>query len=137
MELVASKSHTAGVDVRATTIVFTSIALLANICWCQKMDWCSSTSADGTHYISNNSYKLILFGVYNMRCEGKRQFYTIACALGEGEREIVTLLLLMNIRIACYRLFGRTIRKLGVAALVIILPSFQNPSKYPFYYQLS
>ena len=136
IDLVASKSHTTGVDARATTIVFTSIALLANICWCQKMDWCISASADGTHNISNNSYKLIMFGVYNISVDGKRQFYTIACALGEGEREIVTLLLLMNVKIACYRLFGITIRNFKGGCISDHSTVFTKPFQYLFYLQL-
>jgi hypothetical protein len=34
--LMSSKQHKTGKDARATTLVFSSIALLANCCWCEK-----------------------------------------------------------------------------------------------------
>jgi hypothetical protein len=52
--LMSSKQHKTGKDARATTLVFTSIALLANCCWCEVMDWKVTGSIDGTHDVSKN-----------------------------------------------------------------------------------
>jgi hypothetical protein len=64
--LMSSKQHKTGKDARATTLVFTSIALLANCCWCEVMDWKVMGSI-----VSKNDYKLIVFGVHVIQHTGK------------------------------------------------------------------
>ncbi|KAG7336769.1 hypothetical protein IV203_033682 [Nitzschia inconspicua] len=55
--------HTTGLGTRGGTVVFSSIALLANAIWCEEMKWEVCANVDGTHGISNSSYKLITLGV--------------------------------------------------------------------------
>ncbi|KAG7354516.1 hypothetical protein IV203_003872 [Nitzschia inconspicua] len=63
-------------------------------------------SADGTHGVSQTDYRLIPFGVFFHNSKGNRQFFPIAYAFGEGEREVVILILLLNIKSIARDLFG-------------------------------
>jgi hypothetical protein len=99
-----SPSHVTGPDPRGTTLVFTSVALHSNLCWCAKLDW---KIAGAAHNIcSNPLYKLLTMGVVHIDSKGKRQFYPVAYAVADGEREICALLLFLNIKIAAKNLFG-------------------------------
>lgn len=70
------------------------------------MEWRLSGSVDGTHNVSNNQYKLIVFGVTYIDKNGTRNFYPICLAFGEGETQIVTLILILYMQIALLKLFG-------------------------------
>ncbi|KAG7360715.1 hypothetical protein IV203_035814 [Nitzschia inconspicua] len=103
----SDKVHMTGPDTRGRTVVFSSIALLANSDWCENMSWEVCGSVDGTHGISDSSYKLITLGV-NAFCEEKvrRSFHPLVYIWGEGEREIVALHGFLNWKIAVRHLFG-------------------------------
>ncbi|KAG7355374.1 hypothetical protein IV203_000060 [Nitzschia inconspicua] len=103
----SDKVHMTGPDTRGRTVVFSSIALLANSVWCENMSWEVCGSVDGTHGISDSSYKLITLGV-NAFCEEKmrRSFHPLVYIWGEGEREIVALHGFLNWKIAVRHLFG-------------------------------
>jgi hypothetical protein len=84
--------------VKANTVVFTSLALLSNLCSSANLDWNVCGSADGTHGLLSNDYKVIGFGVYHIGTEGVKRFHPLAYALATGELEIVSILLLHCIK---------------------------------------
>jgi hypothetical protein len=100
--------HRTGPSPRDRTLVVTTLALLSNLCWAQKMGWEISASIDGTHKISNSKYILHAFGVNGVGKKGKRSFFPVGYGFGEGEREIVALHTMLNVKIAASRLFGIT-----------------------------
>ncbi|KAG7368906.1 hypothetical protein IV203_031649 [Nitzschia inconspicua] len=103
----SDKVHMTGPDTRRRTVVFSSIALLAISVWCENMSWEVCGSVDGTHGISDSSYKLITLGVNAFRKETMRQsFHPLVYIWGEGEREIVALHGFLNWKIAVRHLFG-------------------------------
>jgi hypothetical protein len=51
--------------VKANTVVFTSLALLYNLCSSSKLDWQVCGSANVTHGLLFNNYKMIGLGVYH------------------------------------------------------------------------
>ncbi|KAG7370083.1 hypothetical protein IV203_027829 [Nitzschia inconspicua] len=103
----SDKVHMTGPDTRRRTVVFSSIALLTNSVWCEHMSWEVCGSVDGTHGMSDSSYKLITLGV-NAFCkhEMRRSFHPLVYIWGEGEREIVALHGFLNWKIAIRHLFG-------------------------------
>jgi hypothetical protein len=107
--LVKSKesTHTTGPDPRRRTVVFTSMALLGNAVWCERMNWEVGACCDGTHGMSKSEYKLITLGIYGFSTEtGSRTFHPLVYGFGEGEREIVALHVFLNLKIALRELFG-------------------------------
>ncbi|KAG7354328.1 hypothetical protein IV203_003684 [Nitzschia inconspicua] len=103
----SDKVHMTGPDTRRRTVVFSSIALLAISVWCENMSWEVCGSVDGTHGISDSSYKLITLGVNAFRKETmRRSFHPLVYIWGEGEREIVALHGFLNWKIAVRHLFG-------------------------------
>ncbi|KAG7355377.1 hypothetical protein IV203_000063 [Nitzschia inconspicua] len=107
-QLRNSPKHTTGPDPFNRTVVFTSLALLCNMLSCKEIDFECCASADGTHGVSTTDYRLIPFGVFFCNNKGHRQFHPIAYAFGEGEREIVILILLLNVKRIAADLFGIT-----------------------------
>lgn len=105
-EILKSSSHVTGNNPRATSICFTTIALLSNICSCSLLDWEISASLDGTFNVANNGYILSCLGVINCNEKGTRQFYPVAYCFGPGERTIITTILILNVKLAVYNLFG-------------------------------
>jgi hypothetical protein len=63
-------------------------------------------SADGTHGLISNDYKVIGFGVYHIGTEGIKRFHPLAYALATGELELVSILLLHYVKCAARDLFG-------------------------------
>ncbi|KAG7344993.1 hypothetical protein IV203_032524 [Nitzschia inconspicua] len=99
--------HTTGLGTRGGTVVFSSIALLANAIWCEEMKWEVCANVDGTHGISNSSYKLITLGVNGFSDSTlSRTFHPLVYILGEGERETVALHGFLNLKVALHSLFG-------------------------------
>jgi hypothetical protein len=108
-ELIKSKKHQTGKHPLTTTLVLTTMALLSNIVDCQRNNWNVQASADGTHNISSNNDILTClmgFGCVSISRKGIRQWKPIAYGAGEGEREIVALITLLNIKYACRDIFG-------------------------------
>jgi hypothetical protein len=60
--LKQSHSHVPGKDPRGTTLIFTSIALLSNLCWCTKLDWKIAPAADGTHNMFQSTLQTSHYG---------------------------------------------------------------------------
>lgn len=87
-------------------IVFSSLALLSNFAHCKRLGWKVCCSSDGTHNITNNDYKLIVYGCYGWRKNGKRTFYPFGYCMGEGEREYVVLYTFLNLHLAAEKMFG-------------------------------
>jgi hypothetical protein len=87
-------------------VVFTSLALLSNLCSSSNLDWNVCGSADGIHGLLSNDYKVIDFGVYHTGTEGVKRFHPLAYALATGELEIVSILLLHYIKCVARDLFG-------------------------------
>lgn len=106
--LVQSKTHVTGEDTRGRTIVFSSLALLANVVRCQQeFGWDVCACVDGTHnVVPKSKYVLLAFGVNTRKPDGTRTFRPFAFAWGEGEREIVALHLFLNVQSAVKQLFG-------------------------------
>jgi hypothetical protein len=67
-------------------VVFTSLALLSNLCSSANLVWNVCGSADGTHGLLSNDYKVIGFGVYHIGTEGIKRFHPLAYALATRER---------------------------------------------------
>jgi hypothetical protein len=77
-------------DVRRTTVVFTSIALLGNAIWCDERKWEVCASVDGSHAISNTSYILMTLGILGFSGSTcSRTFHPLVYTWGESESEIV------------------------------------------------
>jgi hypothetical protein len=70
----AASNQTTRESVKANTVVFTSLALLYNLCSSAKLNWEVCGSADGTHGLLSNDYKVIGFGVYHMAPDGVKRF---------------------------------------------------------------
>ena len=64
-EKAISNPHTREA-VKANTVVFASLALLYNLCSAVKLGWEVCGSADDTHGLLSNDYKVIRFGVYHL-----------------------------------------------------------------------
>ena len=104
--MIQSDGLITGANARGKTVVFTSIASLSNICWCQTLGWEITAAIDGTHGITDRKEILILFGVFHVTVEGTRNFYPVGMCLAEGERKVCAYILIRNIQIACEHLFG-------------------------------
>ena len=104
--IINNKNLRIGTNPRAKNVVITSIALLANVCWCEKLEWRVQASADGTYGLTKGKEILLIFGIFSVSMEGTRTLCPIAVCLAEGERLVATYLLLRNIQIACWNLFG-------------------------------
>jgi hypothetical protein len=65
-------------------------------------------SADGTHGLLSNDYKVIGFGVYLVAPDRVQRFHPLAYALATGELELVSLLLLYYLKGIALDLFGLT-----------------------------
>ena len=102
----ATSNHNTREGVKANTVVFTSLSLLYNLCSSAKLDWNVCGSADGTHGLISNDYKVIGFGVYHIGTEGIKRFHPLAYALATGELELVSILLLHYVKCAARELFG-------------------------------
>jgi hypothetical protein len=96
------------------------------------MDWKVAGSIDGTHDVSKNDFKVIVFGVNTIQHNGKRQFQPLGMAFGEGEREIVTLVLLLNIKMACKGLFDVIVHRFEGGFNSDRTPVFINVLDYVF-----
>jgi hypothetical protein len=94
--------------VKANTVVFTSLALLSNLCSSANVDWNVCGSADGTHRLLSNDYKVLGFGVYHIGTEGVKRLRPLAYALATRELELVSILLLHYIKCVARDLFGLT-----------------------------
>jgi hypothetical protein len=92
--------------VKANTVVFTSLSLLCNLCSAAKLGWEVCGSADGTHGLLSNDYKVIGFGILHVGTEGVKRFHPLAYALATGELELVALLLLHYLKRVARDLFG-------------------------------
>jgi hypothetical protein len=102
----ASSNRNTREAVKANTVVFTSLALLSNLCSSANLDWNVCGSADGTHGLLSNDYKVIGFGVYHIGTDGIKRFHPLAYALATGELELVSILLLHYIKCVARDLFG-------------------------------
>jgi hypothetical protein len=102
----ATSNHNTREGVKANTVVFTSLSLLYNLCSSAKLDWNVCGSADGTHGLISNDYKVIGFGVYHIGTEGIRRSHPLAYALATGELELLSILLLHYVKCAACDLFG-------------------------------
>lgn len=98
--------HKTGPDPRYRTLVLTSYTLLHNLVHARNAGWNISASIDGTHKVSNTSYILHVVGVNGIGKTGHRSFYPVAYGFGEGEREIVALHTILNVKYAAAKLFG-------------------------------
>ena len=98
--------HKTGPDPRNRTLVLSSYTLLHNLVHARNAGWDISASIDGTHKVSNTSYILHVLGVNGIGRNGQRRFYPIAYGFGEGEREIVALHTILNVKYAATKLFG-------------------------------
>jgi hypothetical protein len=87
-------------------VVFTSLALLSTICFGIALDWEICLSADGTHNIASNDYKLITIGVVNIMPEGTKRLHPLAYAWCPGELEVCVLVALHHIKTAVAQVFG-------------------------------
>jgi hypothetical protein len=87
-------------------VVFTSLALLFNLCSSANLDWNVCGSADGIHGLLSNDYKVIGFDVYHIGIEGVKRFHPLAYTLATGELEIIFILLLHYIKCVARDLFG-------------------------------
>ena len=131
-QLLLSKTAVTGPDPRGRTMVFTSISLLSNLCWCNEQEWKVTASADGTFNVTNNDFKLLSFGFYNITDRGNRQFRPVAFCVAEGEREICALILLLNIQKAAKVLFDITIPQIRGGAVSDHTAVFVNAFKTVF-----
>ena len=103
---MAASNRNTREDVKANTVVFTSLALLYNLCSAANLDWQVCGSADGTHGLLSNDYKVIGYGVLHVGTDGIKRFHPLAYALATGELEQVAILLLHYIKCAAGALFG-------------------------------
>jgi hypothetical protein len=87
-------------------IIFSSISLLSNICFGQRLNWEISLSADGTHDVGSNDYILIPIGIYHINNDGTKTFRPLLYAFCPGEIELCVLLALDQLRIATRLLFN-------------------------------
>ena len=87
-------------------IIFSSIALLSNICFGPGLNWEISLSADGTHDVGSNDYILIPIGVYHINHDGTKTFRPLLYAFCPGEIELCVVLALDQLRIATRLLFN-------------------------------
>jgi hypothetical protein len=103
----SEKKHKTGRDPRRRTVVFSSLSLLAIAIMCDDVDWQVCATVDGTHGMSNSSYKLLTLGIYGFSDQTcSRTFHPIVYTFGEGEREIVALHGFLNLKTALRSLFG-------------------------------
>jgi hypothetical protein len=102
----ATTNHNTRERVKANTVMFTSLALLYNLCSSVKLDWNACGSADGTHGLLSNDYKVIGFRVYHIGTEGVKRFHPLAYALATDEFMLVSILLLHYLKCATRDLFG-------------------------------
>jgi hypothetical protein len=107
-EKAASNQTTPREYVKANNVVFTSLALLYNLCSSAKLDWEVCGSANGTHGLLSNDYNVIGFGVHHVAPDGVKRFHPLAFALATGELELVYLLLLHYLKRIALDLFGLT-----------------------------
>jgi hypothetical protein len=106
-EKAASNQNTQE-SVKANTVSFTLLALLYNLCSSAKLGWEVCGSADGTHSLLFNNYKLIGFGVYHIAPDGVKRFHPLAYALAAGELRLLSHLLLHYLKHVARDLFGLT-----------------------------
>jgi hypothetical protein len=104
----AASNHNTQECGKANTVVFTSLALLYNLWSSAKLGWEVCGSADGTHGLLSNDYKVIGFGVYHIAPDGVKRFHPLAYALATGELELVSHLLLHYLKCVARDLFGLT-----------------------------
>jgi len=109
-ELVAKREKE---FVLANTVVFSSLALLWNICGANDLDWQVCGSADGTFNCCSNDYKLIGIGLFSINTDGTKTFHPLVYALAQGEIELVALIALHHLKEASQQIFGLTPRFKG------------------------
>jgi hypothetical protein len=109
-ELVAKRKKE---FVLANTVVFSSLALLWNICGDNDLDWQVCGGADGTFNCCSNDYKLIGIGLFSINTDGTKRFHPLVYALAQGEIELVALIALHHLKEASQRIFGLTPRFKG------------------------
>jgi hypothetical protein len=133
--LLKSKHHKTGKDPFNTTLVLTSFSMLNLLCECAKFNWEVQASADGTHKISSaNGFVgcLVGFGCISIARDGTRQWKPVAYAIGEGEREIVSLITFLNVKKAVQDIFGLTIPGFKGGLVSDHSPVFVNAFQYAF-----
>jgi hypothetical protein len=91
---------------REAMVVFTSLALLSTICCGIALDWEICLSADGTHNIGANDYKLIAIGVIHITSHGVKRLHPLVYAWCPGELEVCVLVALHHVKMAVWELFG-------------------------------
>ena len=112
LELVAKREKE---YVLANTVVFTSLALLWNLCGANELDWQVCGSADGTFNCCSNDYKLIGIGLFSINHDGTKRFHPLVYALAQGEIELVALIAMHHMKEASREIFGLTPRFRGGA----------------------
>jgi hypothetical protein len=93
-------------SVLENTIVFTSLALLWNLCGAQELDWRVCGSADGTFNCCSNDFKLIGIGLFSINPDGTKRYHPLVYALAPGEIELVALIALECMKQAALEVFG-------------------------------
>jgi hypothetical protein len=99
--------------VLANTVVFSSLALLWNLCGANDLDWQVCGSADGTFNCCSNDYKLLGIGLFSINTDGTKRFHPLVYALAQGEIELVALIAMHHLREASIHIFGLTPRFKG------------------------
>jgi hypothetical protein len=102
------------------TTVFSSLALLQNACYCERLEWRVGVCGDFAHGMVCNDYMLMMFGVIDInhrKARGRnvftKSFRPLGYAFGQGEREEVALLAELSVKAVVRRLFGIEIRVFG------------------------
>jgi hypothetical protein len=107
LELVAKREKQ---FVIANTVVFSSLALLWNLCGANDLDWQVCGSADGTFNCCSNDYKLLGIGLFSINPDGTKRFHLLVYALAQGEIELVALIAMHHLKEASKQIFGLTPR---------------------------
>jgi hypothetical protein len=89
-----------------TATVFSSVALLFNICMCEQLEWRVMATSDGTDNTTSNNWQLLTFGVFNLNKYGVKSFRPFAFVLSPGERQETFGLCILAVLKYARRLFG-------------------------------
>jgi hypothetical protein len=100
-------------SVLQNTVVFTSLALLWNLCGAEELDWQVCGSADGTFNCCSNDFKLIGIGLFSINLDGTKRYHPLVYALAPGEIELVALIALEYMKCRAMEVFGLTPRFKG------------------------
>jgi hypothetical protein len=112
MARVSQLSQTRTQPAAENTTIFTSLALLRNVCDCERLQWRVSLCGDFAHSTVCNDYMLLMIGVIDInhpKARGQnvftKSYRPLAYALGQAEREEVALLTLLALKKIVRRLF--------------------------------